>query len=67
MILAHRKKEVIMCKEENDFFQRILVEIIYTVNLILENDKAIAACYLQSNNILIIFKKIANIYKTDDI
>jgi hypothetical protein len=67
MILVHREREIIMRKEENNFFQCILIEIIHAINLILKNDKIIAAYYLQSDDTLIIFKKAANAYKTDDI
>jgi hypothetical protein len=67
MISARKEREIIIHKKENNFFQRTLIKIIHTINLALENNKAIIICYLQSNNILIIFKKTANIYKTDDI
>jgi hypothetical protein len=54
-------------KREDNSFQHISVEIVYIINSALENNKAIAACHLQSNDILIIFREAANAYKTNNI
>jgi hypothetical protein len=67
VVLARKKREIIMRKEESDFFQRILIKVVRAINLALKNDEIIAICRLQSGDTLIIFKKAVNVYKTDNI
>jgi hypothetical protein len=43
---VRREREVIVCKEEGDFSQCILVKIIYAINSALENNEVITAYYL---------------------
>ena len=43
MILACREKEVIICKSDSNPLQRILTEIVSTVNAALKKEEAVAA------------------------
>jgi hypothetical protein len=62
----HRKREVIIYKNESDIFLHTLIEIIHIINLILKSNKIVAIQRLQSKNILIIFNEKAKIYKIDN-